>query len=235
MIRLDKMLAECGLGSRREVKQLIRKKRVTVNGMQITRDDLKIDEHQDHVAVDDQPVFYHAFRYLILNKPSGVISATEDPRHTTVIDLVHEPIRGLYPVGRLDRDTEGLLLLTNDGPLGHALLSPKKHVSKTYAVTLSRPLTKEDQRKIETGIRLENGEQCRPAVIQIFDELHIQLTITEGKYHQIKRMIAVCGSEVMHLKRLTMGPLTLDSALLPGEYRECTEKEKEALMALRDH
>ena len=234
MIRLDKLLAQSGYGSRREVKQLIRKKAVTINGQTALKDDVKVDETADEIGVNGVIVRWQKFTYLMLNKPAGVISATEDARQKTVLDLIQAPIRDLYPVGRLDRDTEGLLLLTNDGPLGHALLSPKKHVAKQYAVEISAPLSTEAIERIENGVEIDGGERCRPAKIDVIDERHVLLTIMEGKFHQVKRMIAACGSEVVHLKRLSMGPLALDPTLAPGEYRECTEEEKEALVALRD-
>ena len=234
MMRLDKFLAECGFGTRKEVKQIIRKECVLVNDVQCKKEEFKIDEFHDIVCVNGEPVQYHEYHYFLLNKPQGVISATEDLSLPTVLDLIHEPVRDLFPVGRLDRDTEGLLLITNDGILAHELLSPKKHVEKCYFLKISNPLTEEHVRRIENGIEIDQGEMCKPAKVQIIDDTSLKLWITEGKFHQIKRMMIACDSEVTYLQRLSMGPLLLDPSLKLGEYRTCTEKEIEDLLAIKE-
>lgn len=229
MMRLDKFLAHTGFGTRKEVKLLIKKKQVTVNGVLCVNDDAKINEEQDIIAVNQEEVVYRRFRYIMMNKPQGVISATDDSRQKTVLDLIAEPIKDLFPVGRLDIDTEGLLLLSNDGPLAHELLSPKKHVQKCYFLTITNPLTSEHIEQIEKGIVIDQNEQCKPAKVEIMDEHHLNLWISEGKFHQVKRMMLACNSEVVYLKRLSMGTLVLDESLKPGEFRDCTEAEIQAL------
>lgn len=230
MMRLDKFLAHTGFGTRKEVKQLIKKKQVTVNGVLCVTDDAKINENQDIIAVNQEEVLYRRYRYIMMNKPQGVISATDDQRQKTVLDLIDEPIRDLFPVGRLDIDTEGLLLLSNDGALAHELLSPKKHVQKCYYLEIKNPLSKEHIELIEKGIVIDQDEQCKPAQVEIIDDHQLKLWITEGKFHQVKRMILACDSEVVYLKRLSMGPLVLDDSLKLGDFRDCTEVEIQALL-----
>lgn len=234
MMRLDKYLADAGLGSRKEVKSLIKKKKVLVNNQLVTKDDYKVDENKDAVTVENKLVEYRQFHYFMLNKPQGVISATEDGKYKTVLNCIQEPFKDLFPVGRLDIDTEGLLLITNDGTLAHELLSPKKHVEKCYYLTIKEPLTNYHLEQIEKGIEIDQHEICKPARIELIDQHHALLWITEGKFHQVKRMIAACQSEVLYLKRLSMGPLKLDEQLELGDYRRLKEEEVSALLQLKE-
>lgn len=231
MERLDKLLAGTGRWSRKEVKELIRAGRVTVEGQTAARPEEKYPTGAK-LAVDGESISCGGFLYLMLHKPAGLLSATEDPHQKTVLELLPEHLRrvGLFPVGRLDKDTEGLLLLTNDGALAHALLSPKKHVDKTYFVRVDGALDQEDARAFAAGMMLGDGTVCLSAGLEPLarsDEALV--TLREGKYHQVKRMLAARGKPVCYLKRLTMGPLTLDEALKPGQWRELTEQERKAL------
>lgn len=226
MIRLDKFLAHAGLGTRKEVKQLIRSKRIKVNDQLVRNDDLKIDEQKDVVMLDDEPVNYEQTIYMMLNKPAGVISATYDEKQATVMDCFDEFIPlDAFPVGRLDIDTEGLLLITNDGALAHELLAPKKHVDKVYYVKLKESITDEGIKALEAGIQINEEECCAPASVNKISEKEIELTIHEGKFHQVKRMMHAIDNEVLYLKRLRMGSLQLDEALKCGEYRPLTKEE----------
>ncbi len=230
-MRLDKMLADMGYGTRSEIRKACREKRIAVNGI-VTRDSsVHIDPETDVISVDGEPVIYTEYVYFMLNKPSGVISAVRDDRET-VVDLIDCGVRGLFPVGRLDRDTEGLLLITNDGMLGHQLLSPKHHVEKEYAVTVKNPLKETDIQRIRRGITIDGGEVCRPAEMNILDAYHCTVILTEGKYHQVKRMFQALDNEVAALKRIRMKHLVLDPKLAPGEYRELTAEEVQGLKEL---
>ncbi len=236
MIRLDKYLADMGVGTRSAVKQMIRKRQVTVNHETAARPELKIDEQKDQVQVNGQTIGYAAFEYYMLHKPAGVVSATEDKHDKTVIDLIESRKRkDLFPVGRLDKDTEGLLLITNDGALAHRLLAPKKHVDKVYYAKVHGQVTEETVRQFEEGLNIgtaEAEEWTRPAklvIVQSGDDSEIRLTIQEGKFHQVKRMFQAVGMEVTYLKRESMGSLVLDETLQPGEYRELTTEELESL------
>lgn len=225
-MRLDKYLAHAGVGTRKEVKKLIRSKAVTVNGEVVRNDDYKIDETSDEVFVYDEPIFYQEFYYVMLNKPAGYISATMDDRDPTVLDLIYEDYAySLFPVGRLDKDTEGLLLLTNDGALAHNLLSPKKHVDKEYYVELSKEYSDEDVLKLESRIILNEEEICKEAKVERIDDISMYLTIQEGKFHQVKRMMHAISNEVFYLKRIRMGTLVLDESLDLGEYRMLSAEE----------
>lgn len=229
-MRLDKMLSSCGLGTRKEVKELIRKKHITINGNVITNDDYKVDENKDIVLVDNQPITYQKYIYIMLHKPAGVVSATFDPKEKTVIDLVPEyAYFDLFPFGRLDKDTEGLLILSNDGQLAHNLLSNKKHVSKKYYVEIEGLLNNEDIEIFKKGMTIDNNEKCLPAKIEIISNNTCFLTITEGKFHQAKRMFEKVNKPVKYLKRVEFGNLKLDENLEKGEYRLLTEKEIEKL------
>lgn len=236
-MRLDKFLSHSGFGSRKEVKLLLKKKQVQVNSQVQTKGDFKISTKEDEVTVVGEKVLYQKYVYLLLNKPQGVLSATEDSKQKTVIDLIDETYShyDLFPVGRLDKDTEGLLLLTNDGELTHFLLSPKRHVKKTYFAHIDGIMTEDDQEYFKKGITLEDGSKCLPGHLEILkkDENNnssdVLITIKEGKFHQVKRMVLACGKEVTFLKRVTMGSLRLDETLQPGEYRELTEKERTEL------
>lgn len=233
MIRLDKFLSEMGVGTRQEVKQYIRKGKVEVDGEIAKRPELKVDETKANVTLDGERIGYASYVYYMLNKPSGVVSATEDKREKTVIDLIKDKKRkDLFPVGRLDKDTEGLLLITNDGDLAHRLLAPKKHVDKVYYAKIDGMVTEEDVKRFAEGIDIgaEEEEMTRPAKLDIMksaEESEIRLTIHEGKFHQVKRMFLAVGKEVTYLKRERMGTLCLDENLKPGEYRLLTEEEIE--------
>lgn len=233
MMRLDKYLAEMRVGTRQEVKKQIRQGKVTVNGTVVKAADTKIDETCDEVTIGGLNISYVSYEYYMLNKPGGVVSATEDRRDTTVIDLIKDKKRkDLFPVGRLDKDTEGLLLITNDGDLAHRLLAPKKHVDKVYYAKIDGMVTEEDVKRFAEGIDIgaEEEEMTRPAKLDIMksaEESEIRLTIHEGKFHQVKRMFLAVGKEVTYLKRERMGPLCLDENLKPGEYRLLTEEEIE--------
>lgn len=229
-IRLDKFLAEMGAGSRSQVKEMIRKGRVSVNGCPVRSPEQKVTA-EDKVEADGEPVSYAAHEYWMLNKPAGVVSATEDPREKTVVALIGRARRrDLFPVGRLDKDTEGLLLLTNDGALAHQLLSPKKHVDKTYLAVIDRPLSAEETRRFCEGLDIGDEKKTLPAALEVLDSpCRVKVTLREGRFHQIKRMFEALGSRVLYLKRLSMGSLCLDETLQPGEYRELTAKELETL------
>jgi len=234
-MRIDKMLANIGYGSRKEVKKLLKDGSVVVNDKVIKDSKQHVDPESDVVTVNGEVVEYKEFIYLMMNKPPGVISATEDNHDETVIDLLEfeDQVFQPFPVGRLDKDTEGLLLITNDGQLSHRLLSPKKHVPKKYFAVIEGVVTSEDGDAFKSGVTLDDGYMTKPAELTILksgETSDIELTITEGKFHQVKRMFEAVGKRVMYLKRLTMGPLKLDDSLELGEYRELTEEEIEQLM-----
>lgn len=236
MERVDKILAGTGRWSRREVKELIRAGRVAVGGAAVRSPDEKYDRDGLDLRVDGEPVSGEKYVYLMLHKPAGLVSATDDPRQPTVLELLPPHLRrvGLFPAGRLDKDTEGLLLLTNDGGLAHRLLSPKKHVDKTYFVRVEGVLDEEDCAAFASGMVLGDGLECLPAGLERLeapDEAIV--TLREGKYHQIKRMLASRGKPVRYLKRLTMGPLQLDSGLQKGAWRPLTAEEMDLLEAYR--
>ena len=232
-LRLDKYLADMGIGTRTEVKKATTKGQVRVNEETVKRPEIKIDTEKDHVFYQGQMVAYAEYEYYMLNKPAGVVSATEDKNDSTVLDLIDEKQRkDLFPVGRLDKDTEGLLLITNDGELAHQLLSPKKHVDKVYFARIDGKVTEEDVRKFAEGLEIGEEKPILPAHLEILksEEISkIRLTIREGKFHQVKRMFHAVGKEVIYLKRLQMGSLVLDPRLALGEYRELTGQELEAL------
>ncbi|WP_124066404.1 pseudouridine synthase [Clostridium sp. E02] len=232
-MRLDKFLAEMGEGSRSQLKVMARKGRITVDGIVEKKTDRKIKPGMQEVTVDDRPIAYAAYEYYMLNKPRGVVSATEDSRYQTVIELIEDRKRkDLFPVGRLDIDTEGLLLITNDGDLAHQLLSPKKHVDKVYYAKVEGSLPTDAEKQFLQGIVLSDGTKTMPAQLKVLEteELtSVQLTIHEGKFHQVKRMFEVIGCGVVYLKRLSMGSLTLDESLKPGEYRCLSGEEIQKL------
>jgi len=230
-MRLDKLLSNMGAGSRKEVKLLLKAGAIQVDG-EIVRDPKQhVDVESQQVLMYGEPVTYQKYIYLMMNKPPGVISATEDKRDETVIDLLFEDVTYFkpFPVGRLDKDTEGLLLLTNDGTFNHALMSPKKHVEKTYYAEVTGVLTQEDVEAIAAGVTLEDGYQAKPGKLVILSTTEtdstLELTITEGKFHQVKRMMLALGKEVTFLKRRSIGRLELDPALALGDYRELTQEE----------
>lgn len=232
-IRLDKYLGEMGEGTRSQIKEMAKKGRIWVDGIPEKKTERKIDQERNQVTVDGRQVSYVAFEYYMLNKPQGVVSATEDKRYETVIGLIDERRRDdLFPVGRLDIDTEGLLLITNDGDLAHQLLSPKKHVDKVYFARIEGTLPSDAKERIEEGLILTDGTKTLPAwleVLQTGEVTEVQLTIREGKFHQVKRMFETLGCNVVYLKRMSMGSLLLDEALKPGEYRTLREEELEDL------
>ena len=228
MERLDKLLASTGRWSRREVKTLIKEGRVLVDGIPACGGEEKVEPDAARIQVDGSELEIHTYTYILLHKPAGVLSATEDPRQKTVLDLLPPDLRrrGLFPVGRLDKDTEGLLLLTNDGALAHRLLAPKSHVDKVYYARLDRPLGEADREAFARGITLADGLECMSAGLELLgDGREVLVTLHEGKFHQIKRMIASRGAAVCYLKRISMGPLHLDETLARGEYRHLSAEE----------
>ena len=234
MERLDKLLASTGRWSRSEVKRMVREGRVLADGRIAASAEEKFDPDAVALSVNGEAVCLRRYVYVMLHKPAGVLSATEDGRGTTVLELLPEPYRkrGLFPVGRLDKDTEGLLLLTDDGQLAHALLSPKKHVDKRYYVRVDGMLDETDRAAFEAGMTLGDGLRCLSAGLEIVSsgsESEALVTLREGKFHQIKRMFAARGKPVLYLKRLAMGSLRLDENLAPGAWRELTPEEERML------
>lgn len=232
MIRLDKYLCEMEAGTRSEVKAFIKKGRVTVNGETAKAPEQKVDETRDTVTLDGHSFSYQKFFYYMLHKPAGVVTAVRDHHDQTVLDLLADaPGKDLSPVGRLDKDTEGLLLITNDGALSHRLLSPVKHVPKTYLVHTKRPVTSQMCEKLEAGVEIGDETPTAPAKIKLLSDTDcgLLLTITEGRFHQVKRMLQAVGNEVVYLKRLSMGTLVLDETLSKGSWRALTEEEKAQL------
>ena len=230
--RLDKLMASTGRWSRREAKILIKEGRVLVDGMPAVSGDDKVDPAVSEILVDGEDLGYQTFTYVMLHKPAGILTATEDKRQQTVLDLLSPELRkqGLFPVGRLDKDTEGLLLMTNDGDLAHRLLAPKSHVDKVYYAELDHPLCPADQTAFREGITLADGMVCMSADLELLgDGQQVLITIREGKFHQIKRMTASRGSQVQYLKRLSMGALQLDENLEKGDYRYLTAEEIQSL------
>ena len=228
--RIDKILSNLGYGSRSELKKLCKSGLVKVNGKVINNPGVQVDVENDEILFDGEKVVYKEFIYLMLNKPDGYISATFDKRDPIVLDLIDKEalIFEPFPVGRLDKDTEGLLVLTNDGQLAHRVLSPKKHVPKTYYAKVEGVVTEEDVKAFAEGVTLDDGYETMPAELEILksdDISEIELTIHEGKFHQVKRMFESVGKKVVYLKRLSMGKLKLDESLALGEYRELTEEE----------
>lgn len=237
-LRLDKLLAHSGYGSRKDVKQLLKSARVVVNDKKVTSGKIHVNPEQDQIYVNDERVTYEEFVYYLLHKPAGVISATEDVRDKTVLDLLaaEDQLKSPFPVGRLDKDTEGLLLLTNDGKLAHQLLTPKNDIGKTYYAKINQPVTEADQIAFKNGVTLDDGYQTKPAelvVLQSDKNSEIELTITEGKFHQVKRMFETVGKRVIYLKRVAMEEWKLDPTLAKGKYRRLTEEELAYLQQLK--
>lgn len=233
-MRMDKLLAHLGFGSRKEVKKLLKEGVVRVNGIVVNDAKQQVDPEHEMITVNGETIEYKEFIYLMMNKPPGVLSATEDDACDTVIDLldVEDQYYEPFPVGRLDKDTEGLLLITNDGKLAHRLLAPKKHVPKTYFAVIDGEVTEKDVTAFQAGVTLDDGYKTKPGQLKILKSgiySDIELTITEGKFHQVKRMFAAVGKQVVYLKRISMGPLALDEELKLGEYRELTADEVQLL------
>ena len=229
-MRLDKLLAHLSCGSRKEVQAMIRSGRVQVDGAVQTDPAAKVDPDESQVALDGAVQGYRAQRYYMLNKPAGVITANRDDRHETVLGLFPAELRrGLFAVGRLDKDTEGLLIVTDDGALSHALMSPARHVSKVYEATVEGALAPDAAERFAAGLGLKDGTVCRPARLEVLaqqtERTQVRVTLREGKYHQVKRMIAAVGGTVVQLRRVQLGGLTLDPALPAGAFRELTEAE----------
>lgn len=232
-LRLDKYLTELGIGTRSEVKKLIKAKQITVNGIIAAKPEMKVNEEADEVCLRGETLTYASYEYYLFHKPAGCVSATEDARYPTVMDYLTDTVRkDLFPVGRLDIDTEGLLLITNDGALAHALLSPTRHVPKTYYAKVAGMVTESDVNLFEKGVDIGEDKLTKPAklVVLMSDAIsEIELTITEGKFHQVKRMFEAVGKRVIYLKRLSMGSLVLPENLAAGEYRLLTAEEIAAL------
>lgn len=236
-MRIDKLLAHSGLGTRKEVKKLLKTKIVAVNEEVVTNPKTHIDPEVDTITVGGKEIVYQEFVYFMLNKPQGVISATEDMMHETVLDLLElqDSLQEPHPVGRLDIDTEGLLILTNDGQLTHQLLSPKRKVDKVYFAEVAGIMTEEDVTAFSEGVTLEDDYEALPAELKIIEADEdaetsvVEITVHEGKFHQVKRMVQSVGKEVTYLKRLSMGPLGLDPTLELGSYRELTKDEIDLL------
>lgn len=230
MIRLDKFLSQMNIGTRTEVKSIIRKGKVYVNGEICKNPDTKFDENKAVVCYEGKEIAFEKYVYYMLNKPAGVVSATKDNLDKTVMDLLKDvPNKEVFPVGRLDKDTEGLLLLTNDGELAHNLLSPKKHVSKTYLVHTKDNITAEQLEMLKKGVDIGEDTLTLPAITEKINEKEMFLTIYEGKFHQVKRMLKAVGNEVVYLERKKMGELCLDESLKRGEYRKLTADELKLL------
>ena len=235
MMRLDKFLCETGFGTRSQVKELLKKGLVTVNGVAAKKPEQKIDEHKDQITCQGKTASYEKYVYYMLHKPAGVVSATEDKREKTVLDLLKSEDRrdGIFPVGRLDKDTEGFLLLTDDGDLAHRLLSPRKHVDKTYYAKIAGSVTEAHIERFREGLDIGDEKKTLPAMLEILasktETSEIRITIHEGRFHQVKRMFEAVGCKVTYLKRLSMGAVALDGTLAPGDYRPLNEKERELL------
>lgn len=236
-MRLDKLLADAGFGSRKEVKALLKDGHVLVDGHKASQGKMQVDPNQMAIEVNGQTLDYREEIYLMMNKAPGVLTATRDRQQETVLDQIDPADRrkNLFPVGRLDKDTTGLLLLTTDGQMGHRLLSPKWHVDKGYEAVVKGPLPSDVIQQFEKGLPIDGGEICRPARLELSESPDyrpyqiVHVWLTEGKYHQVKRMFQAVGSEVLALKRLSMGPLELDATLSSGEYRQLSEKELQEL------
>ena len=231
MERIDKILSNLGYGTRKDLKKIVKNGMVQVNGITIKDSAMKVDPEKDKIVINGEEIFYREFIYLMMNKPAGVISATFDNKDETVIDLleVEHQVFEPFPVGRLDKDTVGLLLLTNDGDLNHRLISPKWKVDKVYFAKIDQKVTEEDIEKFKHGITLDDGYRCKEAILEMQkaseEGSEIVLTIQEGKFHQVKRMFEAVGKKVTYLKRIEFGTLPLDEDLEEGEYRELTEEE----------
>lgn len=234
--RIDKVLSNLGYGSRKDIKKLCKSGDVSIDGEIIKDSSYKFEPENSKILVKGEEVIYRENIYLMMNKPQGVVSATVDNLHETVIDLIDDEFKAFdpFPVGRLDIDTEGLLMISSDGKLSHQLLSPKKHVAKTYYAEVEGKVTDEDIREFANGVYIEDDYKTLPAKLNILESgeiSKIELTIVEGKFHQVKRMFQAVDKEVVYLRRMSMGTLTLDPELELGEYRELTQEELENLIS----
>lgn len=231
-IRIDKFVSEQAGITRSEAKTAIKKKQVTINGNIVKSADVKLDTEKDIVAYNGKELIYREFMYIMLNKPDGVVCATRDELSETVLQLLPPELirKGLFPAGRLDKDTEGFVFITDDGALAHRMLSPKSHVEKEYIVTLEKPYEEKYRDIFANGVTIDGGEKCMPATIIFTDDVKVvRLILHEGKYHQVKRMMQAVGNKVTHLKRIRIGGITLDEALESGMAREITREEIEKL------
>ena len=226
-MRLDKLLSECGVASRKEIRQLIRSGRVSVDGAAAASPEMKLDPYKALVCLDGTKIEYAKYHYYMMNKPAGVLSATDDGRQKTVLDLVTPEMRkiGLFPVGRLDKDTTGLLILTNDGGFAHRVISPRSGIVKVYHARTEAPVDEADITAFKEGLTLGDGTKCLPAGLKLLPDGSCLVEVMEGKYHQVKRMLASRGKPVTELKRLSIGGLKLDESLLPGGFRALEENE----------
>ncbi len=233
-MRIDKLLTSMGLASRTEAAKAARKGLIKVNGTVITKSDSKIDPEKDLVEYMGNPVTYRKYVYIMMNKPSGIVSSTDGKDGETVISLLPDDLQkcGLFPCGRLDKDTLGLILLTNDGSTAHYLLSPKRHVSKVYYLKTQYTLTENDIKILESGVQLDHGDIARPAKVSTVNEKELYITIVEGMYHQIKRMLEAVNNKVIYLERVKFGPLALDTSLERGQWRYLTDEEIHILLEL---
>lgn len=226
-MRLDRILSDMGVASRKELKQIIKAGRVAVNGCAVREPERKVDPDRDKLCFDGRELFYTKYHYYIMNKPAGLLTATEDKNQKTVLDLLTEEERrlGLFPVGRLDKDTTGLLLLTDDGDYAHRVISPKSAVEKMYYAIVDGSIADDDIQAFRDGITLADGTECMPALLERANAegTHVRVIVTEGKYHQVKRMLASRGKPVTALRRLSIGELELDEKLAPGEYSELAQ------------
>ncbi|MBU5456043.1 pseudouridine synthase [Caproiciproducens sp. MSJ-32] len=235
MERLDKILSNLGYGTRKEIKQVVRKGFVEVNGEIVKDSGMQVDPEKDKISINGEEVYYRKYIYLMMNKPAGVVSATFDNRDETVIDLleIEHQVFNPFPVGRLDKDTVGLLFLTNDGELNHRLISPKWKVDKVYYAKINARVTDRDVKRFKDRITLDDGYVCKEAILEILsasdEESEVKITIQEGKFHQVKRMFEAVDKKVTYLKRIEFGGIKLDDDLEEGEYRELTEEEIERL------
>jgi len=237
LIRLDKFLADMQVGTRSQVKEYIKRNRVTVNSLVVKKSDIKIDTLKDIVAFDGKEIGYVSFEYYMLNKPAGIISASNNPKDKCVVDLIDTKSRkDLFPVGRLDKDTEGLLIISNDGEMAHNTLSPKNHVDKTYYAKVKGKITQEHVNTFALGFKVDEELDAKPSTLEVIgynetdDISEVNITIHEGKFHQVKRMFLAIGSEVLYLKRISFGGIKLDESLGLGEYRKLTEEELKLLL-----
>lgn len=231
MERIDKILAAALKLSRTDVKKLMKKQRVTVGGERVTDPNVKVDTCTDEIAINGKPIVYQKHIYIMLNKPKGVVSASTDRDAKTVVDLVPENLKrsGLFPAGRLDADTTGFVLITDDGDFAHRILSPKNHVEKTYIALLENEISDGDIEKFKSGVELKDGTLCLESKLERIGERTVKVVIHEGKYHQVKRMFAALGNHVIELRRVQMGKLKLDESLKEGECREITDAELEMI------